>query len=303
VAFEWSKTSRFQDSDIYIKQIGVEGNPVQLTDNPAPDQTPAWSPDGRTIAFARILPPDWKRIAYIVKPQRGGTERTIAEFDAGGYLNNEVYKPMKWCAWTADSKSLVVVGKSVPGASAALFLVSVETREKRRLTDPPPESSDFNPAVSPSSRTLAFSRGNDFSRADLYLLSLSEEMRPQGEPGRLAFDVRLNLFPAWTPDGRELVFVSTNTALNRSLWRIATSNSAQRQRLAFTAAWNPDVSRQGNRLAYSTWSVDTNIWRVEVPTSGGKPGEPVKVFSSTYHESEPVYSPDGRQIAFMSGQV
>ena len=76
--------SHFQDADIYIKQIGVEGNPFQLTDNPAPDQTPAWSPDGRTIAFARILPPDWKRIAYIVKPQRGGSERTIAEFDVPG---------------------------------------------------------------------------------------------------------------------------------------------------------------------------------------------------------------------------
>jgi Tol biopolymer transport system component len=149
---------------------------------------------------------------------------------------------------------------------------------------------------------LAFSRGIVFSRTDSYLLSLSDEMGPKEEPERLAFDVRLNLFPAWTSDGRELVFISANTLENMSLWRTAVSNSVQSQQLAFTAPWNPAVSRQGNRLAYSTWKVDTNIWRVEVPTAGRKPGEAVKVFSSTFVDSEPAYSPDGRQIAFMSGR-
>jgi Tol biopolymer transport system component len=48
--------------------------------------------------------------------------------------------------------------------------------------------------------------------------------------------------------------------------------------------------------------VDTNIWRVEVPSSGVKRAEAVKVFSSTFVDNEPAYSPDGRQIAFMSGR-
>ncbi len=300
VAFEWSKTSRFEDADIYIKQIGVEGNPVQLTDNPAPDITPAWSPDGRTIAFARVLPPDWQRIAYVVKPQRGGSERTIAEFDAPGYASSESYKTVKWCTWTADSKSLVVVGQSGPGTSVALFLVSLETREKRRLTEPPSGLADFNPAVSPNGRTVAFDRGNMFLQADLYLLSLSEEMRPQGELETLALVSQLSLFPAWTSDGREIVFV--DGARNQSLWRVVASNSAQRQQLAFASPWSPAVSRQGNRLAYSTWKADANIWRVEVPTSGKTLEQAVKVLSSTRNDSDAAYSPDGRQVAFTSGR-
>ena len=108
-------------------------DPFQLTDDPAPDVNPAWSPDGRSIAFGRYLSPT--RIAYIVKPQRGGTERTIAEFDV-----SEAFGPFfrrANCAWTPDSKSLVVVGKNSAEEPDALFLVSLETLEKRKLTDPP----------------------------------------------------------------------------------------------------------------------------------------------------------------------
>ena len=128
---------------------------------------------------------------------------------------------MKWCAWTADSKSLVVVGRSAPGARAALFLVSLETREKRRLTDPPPESEDFNPAVSPNGRTLAFSRGNAFNRADLYLLSLSEDGGRRENRKGLPSTVRLNLFqPGPQTDGNSCSFLLIQLPTS-SLWRIA----------------------------------------------------------------------------------
>ena len=153
VAFEWAKTGHDDNSDIYIKQIGVE-DPFQLTDDPARDVNPAWSPDGRSIAFGRYLSPT--RIAYIVKPQRGGTERTIAEFDVSEAFS--LFFAGANCAWTRDSKSLVVVGKNSAEEPDALFLVSLETLEKRKLTDPPSGSTDFRPAVSPDGLALVFSR-------------------------------------------------------------------------------------------------------------------------------------------------
>src|SRR4029453_1289502 len=146
-----------------------------------------------------------------------------------------------------------VAGKSAPQASVALFLVSLETLEKRQLTDPPAGLADLCPAMSPDGCTLAFSRGNFQTRVDLNLLSLSEEMRPQGKPKTFAFDKLWNLFPAWTSDGREIVVVSCQTRSDMSLWRMAVAESVKPQRLALGAAWVPAVSRQGHRLAYSTW--------------------------------------------------
>jgi DNA-binding winged helix-turn-helix (wHTH) protein len=52
VAFAWNGEKQ-DNFDIYVKQIG-EGTLLRLTSDPRPDLSPAWSPDGRTIAFLRL---------------------------------------------------------------------------------------------------------------------------------------------------------------------------------------------------------------------------------------------------------
>ena len=51
MAFSWNGP-RQDNYDIYVKLVGP-GEPVRLTQNPAPDDTPAWSPNGDRIAFLR----------------------------------------------------------------------------------------------------------------------------------------------------------------------------------------------------------------------------------------------------------
>ena len=63
VAFAWNGEKQ-ENSDIYVKQIGVEP-PFRLTTDPAVDARPAWSPDGRTIAFLRNLSQDKTAIMLI----------------------------------------------------------------------------------------------------------------------------------------------------------------------------------------------------------------------------------------------
>ena len=44
--------------------------------------SPAWSPDGNSIAFLRTI---GSNAQYFVVPAGGGSERKIAEFPASGY--------------------------------------------------------------------------------------------------------------------------------------------------------------------------------------------------------------------------
>ncbi len=292
-----------RNADIYIKQIGVE-EPFRLTDNPAPDLYPAWSPDGQTIAFARRLEPE--RVAYIAKPQRGGPERTIAEF-AGptGAASLPLFSYISpKCTWTADSKGLVVVGMSAEQLGT-LFLVLLETGEKRPLMDPPTGMGDTDPAISPDSNALVFSRIDPTRRCDLWLLSLSKDLTPLGKPERLTSDNPINRNPAWTPGGREIVYTSgTNWDFDRGLFMLQPSRAAKPVRLAVAGehVGHPAISSQGNRLAYEVGRADSNIWRVEIPGSGAKPTEAVRFISSTRDETEPRFSPDGKKIAFTSSR-
>ncbi len=297
VAFTWhQEATPWSNGDIYIKQIGVE-RPFRLTDNPANEYSPAWSPDGQTIAFLRDVSPG--RVALVLIPHRQGPERLLTEF---GEFSASKELPGPFLAWTPDSKWLVSTGLDGSHPEPSLFLVSVDTGEKRRLTTPPVTDGfrDTCPAVSPDGRTLAFIRVA-IDRDDLYLLRLAEGYMPQGEPERIAVGNPFIVGPAWTPDGSEIILASGNWP-NVGLWRKPVLKSAEPRRLAFASdhAREPTVSRQGNRLAYMVESYDQNIWRVELQGPGRKPGIPVKIISSTQFEVHPAYSADGKRIAFVS---
>ncbi len=68
LVFTWNGPKQ-DNGDIYVKLNGTE-NLLRLTQNSAPDYAPAWSPDGRNIAFLRDLPGGHVEIMMI--PSFGG---------------------------------------------------------------------------------------------------------------------------------------------------------------------------------------------------------------------------------------
>jgi Tol biopolymer transport system component len=95
VAFCWDGEKQ-DNVDIYVKLVGA-GPRLRLTTDSAEDCQPAWSPDGRFIAFLRKLPDN--RAAVILTSPLGGAERKLAE--SSDFLS----KP----AWSPDSKRLAYV--------------------------------------------------------------------------------------------------------------------------------------------------------------------------------------------------
>jgi eukaryotic-like serine/threonine-protein kinase len=286
VVYSWNGEKQ-DNFDIYLKLIGSPTS-LRLTTNPAPDFDPVFAPDGRSIGFMRGT---GEHASFITMSALGGTERVVVDNLTDSSLGRGYGRAFDWLP---DGKRIVTNG---------LNLVSVESGETRKLTTPARLSSpDFSPAVSPDGRTVAFCRLSGFLTADIWLLDLTEDLKPKAEPRRLTH-LNLNLgSPTWTPNGKGVVFSAGQVWGNQSIWRVSISGSGPPERLQFGVedAWAPAVARSGNRLALQRRRLDLNIYRLSLSDSGVPLARPVPFVSSSQTEYAPQYSPDGARIAFQS---
>ena len=237
VAFPWTGGNT-ENFDIYVKVVGP-GPPLRLTTHPDWDGSPAWSPDGRQIAFLRGHPPAGKKMGLYLITALGGTERKLAETRVPF-----TYLLGTCLAWSPDSRWLAVCdwAEDSPGP-LSLFLLSVDSGERRRLTTPLEGSNlgDLLPAFSPDGRTLAFSRFGSAS-SDLYLLDLDEDLNPQGEPRRRTFMEQL-IFGQFTSDGRDIKVTPVGKMHGNGRGRVTSFDCRELKRLPATVV----VHRSGHR--------------------------------------------------------
>jgi Tol biopolymer transport system component/DNA-binding winged helix-turn-helix (wHTH) protein len=292
VAFEWDQGAG--TPHIYLKVVGT-GDPVRLTSSPAAEYSPAWSRDGRQIAFLRdeVAP----TMGVYVVPALGGVERKVAEFVKQHWVLDS---QLRLQDWMPDSRHLIVSGTERPGGREDLFLVRVDSGERRPLTKPAAAGSlqgDREPAVSPDGRSVAFTRGSLSIDETLYVLSLSADLHPVGEPRKLTRD-RRSRSPVWTPDGKEIVFLFGPQLSRIGLAAQATPRAILPQGGNIAS---PTLSANG-RLAFSQSTRDSNIWRQEISDRAGEAPAPVQLIASSHNDQDAQYSPDGTRIAYQSNR-
>lgn len=286
-----------------FKKVVGEGDPTPLTSSPAEEFGPSWSPDGRRIAFIRILGPD--TIGVFTIPPFGGVERKIAELPQSGYWTWRRF--LRRLDWTPDNRHLILSVPPRPRAADRLLLLSVETGAGSWLTESAsatdPFDGDREPAVSPDGRTVAFTREQQPATGQgIFLLSLTSDVRASGAPRHFLSGAQ---GPAWTPDGRHIVYTPSNPGMTfaSGLSIAPTDGSAAPRPLPGLGnnAVLPSVARSG-RIAYSRIVMESTIWRQAISSDSAAAPPPVALLSASASEGNPQYSPDGARIVFASNR-
>jgi Tol biopolymer transport system component/DNA-binding winged helix-turn-helix (wHTH) protein len=281
VAFTWTGPNPQGVPDLWIKE--VEGDARRrLTETPEGEGPPAWSPDGRQIAFPR-----GGRGVFVV-PVLGGAERKVA--DAGSHVG-----------WTRDGRSLLIRAPGARPQSFAIYRIDLATGQRTQLTASPEGIGDFTFDVSPDGETLAFVRFDRPGVSDIYVAPLSG-----GAPTRRTDWNRSISRVVWTPDGRNLVFaVADPPALGQSLFRIPAAGARLERgtRALHVNGMFPSLSSaSAARVAFHTLREDIGLRLLDLhgPRSGGVVQSLGPIVDSSRIDVPGPFSKDGGRITFVS---
>ena len=233
------------------------------------DGSPAWSPDGKRLAFYSER--DGNPEIYVMNADGSGVTRLTRTSADEGYP-----------AWSPDGRTISF--DSDRGGSFDVFAMNPDGTNVRALTSDP--ARDVSATWSPDGAKIVFMSDRD-GGFDAY------EAAP--EPGARATRVTRNgstWFPVFSSDGKTLAFhvgrdVHTMPAGGGDPRRLTTDPAN-----GMYPSWSPD----GRKIAFMTW----RSGRTEIFTMNADGSDQKKLVNVERGDAvDPRWSPDGSKIAFV----
>jgi TolB protein len=250
-----------------------------------PDAQPAWSPDGRRIAFRRLVNPGAageRAQIFVVNADGRGLRNLTAASCTASCLGNE--EP----AWSPDGKRIAFVrslGASPPARPRAIgiFVMNADGTHVRQLTQRNGtfHTEDRAPTWSPDGKRIAFVSANTTFRpagaSTIYVINAngtnarSVRALPHAWPGAGA--------PSWSPDGKRLLYSTYcvfgncgQPAVGAQLYTVALDGKSQRRLTSLSGnslepRWSPD-GRQIVFVRNARVGPDGDIWVVGADGKG-----------------------------------
>ncbi|WP_263385108.1 amidohydrolase family protein [Granulicella arctica] len=303
------------------------GELKRMTNDPSENHMPTWSPDDKEIAFSStrdegeaiwaidvatgnerkvlsahgtVSAPSWGPDGKLVYHSTSGNGSQL-EVDGKAITTAENAFPFR-VSWDSSNEFFYVsdgkIRKRSPGANESRtvdFRATMQVmraygtyvRRKRDFdsTAPRPVLGIVRPMISPDGKMVAFA-----AVGDIYVMPIGEK------PVNITKDKFLDTDPAWSPDGRQLVYSSDKGGNHLQLRIYDVEAKVDRQLTDLPtqpqgASWSPD----GKRIAF--FDVD-NVWRAaQVSVVDVQTGKVTKIHETLNAPGMPTWSPDGKRIA------
>jgi len=283
------------DWDLYLQEVGASGATNLTFDSADDDTQPALSPDGRRVAF---------------RSERDGggvfvMDRAAPAGESVRRISEHGYNP----AWSPQGNQIALATEGVLESPfrrerlSELRVVDLGSDESRLLA----AGDAVQPAWSPSgSRVAYWGIQVATGQADIWTIAVDG-----GEAVQVTNDAATDWSPTWSPDGQYLYFASDRSG-SMDIWRARIdqdSGEVRGQAEPVTSAgtvWSshPSFARDvPGRMVYVESRRQTKVRGVPLNSSRGTAGGDVAtVLASARNALMPEPSPDGRWVAFATGQ-
>lgn len=211
--------------DLYLMDT-YSGDVDRLTDHPAKDIAPDWSPDSRALAFASERDGAWN--IHVLDMGSGAVRRLTA----GGSVDADP-------DWSPDGFAIAFA--SYRDGNGEIYVMNADGTGQRNLTQA--ASNEWGPTWSPDGGQIAYVSNRDGNN-EIYVMDADGTGRT-----RLTRNAGWDGVPAWSPDGRWIAFVSELSG-DRALCLISPTGDAIRRLASATLYGYPDWSPDGRQIAY-----------------------------------------------------